>query len=311
MQKRFDWTFVLVLGTLVSALAVADEFVLKAVAAQTVPTRTPTPPPEEPSATPDDGGNGDPGPGPLPTSTDRPPASTATNTAVAIPATPEGGFLATSAPCDSDPTVQSLGSGTNVRSGPGTNYATIGQLLYLEVRPIIGRAEYAEWWQIVLSDGETAWVADAVVAVSGYIGDVPLVAAPALASGATPTPGTPWMPTPQPNCTPPPSATATPSGTPRGTSTPTETMAPTVTATAETVDESEEATATSVIPTPEGTATLAGNEDAAALSGQPTVTPAPLAADASAGGSIPWLPIAGISLILAASLLFVFRRFGS
>ena len=317
MHKRIDWTFLLILVALVSALVVGEEFVLKTVEAQTIPTRTPTPPPEEPSATPDDDGNGDPGPGPLPTSTDRPPAATATNTPVAIPATPEGGFLATATSCDPNPVLQSLASGTNVRSGPGLDYEPVGQLLYLEVRPIIGRAEFAPWWQIVLSDGEPGWVADEVVAVSGYIADVPLVAAPALASGATPTPGTAWMPTPQPNCTPPPSATTTPSTTPTGT----QTVAPTETGTATPAGEAgetgtseaerEEATATSVIPTLEGTATLQADEDALALPGQPTVTPAPLAADAGAGGSIPWLPIAGISLILAASLLFVFRRFGS
>lgn len=317
MHKRIDWTFLLILAALVSALVVGEKFVLKTVEAQTIPTRTPTPPPGEPSETPGDDGNGGSGPGPLPTSTDRPPAPTATNTPVAIPATPEGGFLATATSCDPNPVVQSLASGTNVRSGPGTDYEAIGQLLYLEVRPIIGRAEFTQWWQIVLSDGEPGWVADEVVAVSGYIDDVPLVAPPALASGATPTPGTAWRPTPQPNCTPSPSVTATPSATPTGT----ETVAPTETGTATPAEadgvtgaseeEREEATATSVIPTPEGTATLDGNEDALALPGQPTVTPAPLAADANAGGSIPWLPIAGISLILAASLLFVFRRFGS
>lgn len=172
---------------------------------QTVPTRTPTPLP--PTATQSGGGGGN-----NPTNTPSSHASpTATSTLlpVKIAPTPVGGFLPTAVPCSDNPTIQTLGA-TNVRSGPGLAYDVIGELVYLEVRYIVGRAESAEWWLIQFNNGQFGWVADEIVLVQGYTPIVPGVEAPPL-NGGTPTPGPAWNPTPIPFCTvtPAPTETAT------------------------------------------------------------------------------------------------------
>jgi hypothetical protein len=181
-------------------------------AAQTIPTRTSVPPPTVPPAatqpsggvpnstathTPPAGGE----PGPSPTSTLLP---------AAIAPTPVGGFLPTAVPCSSSPTIQTLGA-TNVRSGPGLEYEVVGQLVYLEVRYIVGRAESAKWWLIQFNNGQFGWVANDIVLVQGYTPIIPIVEAPPL-NGITPTPGAAWNPTPFPFCTvtPPPTNTSTP-----------------------------------------------------------------------------------------------------
>ncbi len=165
----------------------------------TVPTKTPTsPPPPPPTQDPGDGGGGN---NPSPT---QPPESTAVPTAiptaVVIAPTPEGGYLPTAEACSTNPTVtaQTL---TNVRAGPGTNYEAIGELVFLEVRPIVGRAGEINWWQISLRDGRIGWVSNAVVQYHGNISVVPVAEAPLL-NGVAPTPGTPWTPVLPAGCQP-------------------------------------------------------------------------------------------------------------
>ena len=171
---------------------------------QTIPTRTPTPVP--PTATQSGGGNNN------PTATHTPapnqPTPTSTLLPVNIAPTPVGGFLPTAVPCGNSPTIQTLGA-TNVRSGPGLEYEVIGELVYLEVRYIVGRAETAEWWLIQFNNGQFGWVANDIVLVQGYTPIVPIVEAPAL-NGSTPTPGAAWNPTPIPFCTVTPPPTDTP-----------------------------------------------------------------------------------------------------
>ncbi len=181
-------------------------------ALQTIPTRTSTPPP---TAT-----NAPSNPNPNPTNT--PDVPTATATATKIPATlgptPEGGYIATAVSCSNQPTLIATNP-TNIRSGPSTTYDLIGQLIFLEVRPIIGRAQNAEWWQISLAEGTMGWVADAVVTVNGYTDIVPVITTPAGDGPA-------WNPTPNPSCT----VTPTPLPTETATPTATETPLPTETA---------------------------------------------------------------------------------
>jgi hypothetical protein len=172
---------------------------------QTIPTRTPIPPP--PTATQSGGGT-------IPTATNTPPpqaSPTSTLLPVNIAPTPVGGFLPTAEPCSGNPTIETLGA-TNVRSGPGLEYDVIGQLVYLEVRYIVGRAETAEWWLIQFNNGQFGWVADEIVLVQGYTPIVPIVEAPPL-NGSTPTPGPAWSPTPIPFCTVTPVPTDTPTAT--------------------------------------------------------------------------------------------------
>lgn len=193
IQSKYFWSLFGLFFGLIIFLANPDlEPVAGFFANQTIPTRTPTPPPTATSSNPG-GGN--------PTVTPTPPRVTPTSTLlpVDIAPTPVGGFLPTAVPCSSKPTIQTRGA-TNVRSGPGINYSVVGELVFLEVRYIVGRAETAEWWLIQFNNGQLGWVADDVVLVQGYTPIVPLVEAPPLANG-TPTPGAVWNPTPIPFCT--------------------------------------------------------------------------------------------------------------
>ncbi len=175
---------------------------------QTIPTRTSTPGPTTPSSpvppTATQSGGGGENPTAVPTST-LIPSATATLPPTLV-FTPVSGFIPTAAPCSNQPTIQTQNP-TNIRSGPGSEYAIVTTLAFLEVRPIIGRAADAPWWWIQVSAGETGWVADEVVTVQGYIGSVPRVIAPER-NGHTPTPGAPWQPTLSPLCTVTPTTTA-------------------------------------------------------------------------------------------------------
>ena len=152
-----------------------------------------------PTDTPSGGGGGG---GTNPTETPIPGEPTAT---IAVPTdgppapTPPGGYLSTAEPCSLAPMVTSFTSNLNVRGGPGTDYPSVYQMIYFETRPIVGRYEFGDWWQIELFDGSTGWVKDSVVLVSGYTAAVPVVPAPEI-NGAQPTPGPAWQPTPDVAC---------------------------------------------------------------------------------------------------------------
>ncbi len=137
---------------------------------QTVPTRTPTPLPATATKRPG-GGN------PPPTDT---PVAEATATAAAtkiigtLAPTPIGGFLPTAVPDSDKPTMQALNQ-TNVRRGPGLEFEVIYQLVFLEVRPIVGQSNDGNWWTIVLPDNTFGWVAQEVVVASGSTDGVPIL----------------------------------------------------------------------------------------------------------------------------------------
>ncbi|MBK8901338.1 MAG: SH3 domain-containing protein [Anaerolineaceae bacterium] len=203
VRQRFLLT-VLSVSLILMAGAVFVPSVQGSSTRQTIPTRTPVPPP--PTATQSGGG------GSNPTATHTPPGAAATPTSTLLPVniapTPVGGFLPTAVPCSGNPTIQTRGA-TNVRSGPGLEYDVIGELVYLEVRYIVGRAQTAEWWLIQFNNGQFGWVSNDIVLVQGYTPIVPIVEAPPL-NGSTPTPGPLWNPTPFPSCT----VTPVPSDTP-------------------------------------------------------------------------------------------------
>ena len=278
------------------------------ILAQTIPSRTPTPPGGGVTATPDDGGS-DPGATALPTSTASSPQATATATRILNLATPLGGFLPTAQPCSLEPTITSLGSSVNVRSGPGLDYKIVGQLKLYEVRPIIGRAAYINWWQIILVDGTLGWVADSVVETNGYIEIVPIVDPPEREDGHTPTPGTPWAPTPFPECTPPatPSRTATPasSTTPR----PTSTAAGGPPALQPEIDNGPGAGELDEPATPTGLSTATAATGSGATPESPDgPTAEPLPGEGERSGGMSWIPIAAIGLMLAAAGVFALQR---
>lgn len=302
--------------------------------AQTIPTRTPTPSITPPPTATSEGGGG--GGTPVPTSTTGAGGNTATPIAtstddvvVTIAPTPEDGFYPTASACGSQPTLQAL-STTNVRNGPSLDYNVIGTLVFLEARPVVGRAQFTDWWQIRLFDGTVGWIANTVVTVQGYTGLVPIITAPPLPNGSTPTPGALWNPTPNPSCTPLPTATATltptPSVTPDPNSSPTNTatslpeavvgtatLAPAGNGGSEVaiLDESIEPTTTlpalptaiaenGVSPTAEGeTTTIAATPASVPTNGEPASDPA---------GSMAWVPFAGIGLVVVGVGVFVSRR---
>ena len=245
---------------------------------QTWPSRTPTPSSNPPTNTPSGGQptsgppGGEPGQG-----TEQPPGGdtgtpAAGVTPVAIAPTPIGGYLPTAESCGVPPSALALGA-VNVREGPGLDYDVISIMVYLEVRSVVGRAAEATWWVIELADASIGWVFDQAVVLSGYTGQVPIVPAPDI-DGDTPTPGSPWQPTPNPVCTPPPTPTEEP----------TSSATPIVRVT-EVVPSTE--TATVVVPT-------------ATETSQPTSTSTPVPTETPEPTGIPdtptFVPITGVSL---------------
>lgn len=65
-------------------------------------------------------------------------------------------------------------SAANVRSGPGTAYARVGQMRAGATYRITGRSEDGAWWQISY-DGKAAWVSGDLVTVGGNAGTVAIV----------------------------------------------------------------------------------------------------------------------------------------
>lgn len=265
----------------------------------TIPTRTPTP---------GAGPTNTPGNPPPPTNTpDNPPPPQPTATATAVPvntatSTPAAGVPAQI--CIDPPTI-TVRVETSVREGPGDDYPEIEVLAVGEVRPMLGRAQYAEWFYIQLDDeGNTGWVPDEDVDEQGDT-DVPVEPAPPI-NGETPTPGIPWNPTPQPGClTPTPTATSTQTAT----ATATATIAATATTTA-TATPTAEPIGSDATDGDNGNAS--GDESRAAVDETAAPTAEPLEVDQSGGGALSFLPFVGLALLAAAVfLVFYFRSRGT
>jgi hypothetical protein len=294
---------------------------------QTWPTRTPTSPSSPPTEPPTGGQptNEPPGDGTeTPPEVDGSATPDADLTPILLAPTPVGGYLPTAEPCGLPPTVLALAA-VNVREGPGLYYEVSNFLVYLEVRPIIGRAADAAWWLIVFPDDSEGWVFDQAVIVDGYTSNVPIVPAPPI-DGSTPTPGSPWQPTPNPICTPLPTSTHTPTAeatavgtraaavppgntstsepsTPTGTFTPTEsapadTPAPEPTRTAESTSMSDSAETISDVSQSEATPS-----EIEESSEEDTI---PVGDENTSGVS--WLLVGGVVLIAAAVVIWLIRK---
>lgn len=291
----------------------------------TIPTRTPTPGAGQPTAVPT---SSNPNPTQAPQNTAVPTAlPTATDVPVTIAPTPVGGIMPTAEPCSDVPTILAINS-TFVRSGPGTDYETVAQLVYQEVRPIFGRAADAQWWFIQLADGRTGWVADQVVIVAGNAGYVPVVAAPLL-NGAAPTAGPLWNPTPNPQC--PVTPTPTPTNTPLPTTESVQAVVPEATAgssggganknvqvvdsasgvaAAKAEDESADTAVSDTAVQPTITPIVLAENAAAPAASDPLPTAAPLAAPQTAESSsnAPLLLFGGITLVLIVIGVVIAKR---
>jgi len=103
-------------------------------------------------------------------------------------------------PCGLPPTFTTQEAVT-VYAGPGTAYPLTGLIGEDEVRPIVGRAAFLNWWLLQLDgNGRAGWISDDLGAVHGFIEQVPIINAPDL-GGAAPTPGSSlWQPTPPAVC---------------------------------------------------------------------------------------------------------------
>ncbi len=291
-----------------------------AVLAQTVPTRTPTPGSggggggTAPVNPPPGGGGG----GSSEPNTPIPPTAVPTNTPIppTIPPTPVDGELLPTA-CGDPLFVASRGP-VNVRQGPGTNYALLGQLVFLEGRPIIGRAENAAWWLVLLADEREGWVANNTGTVYGYGTAAPLATPPPI-NGATPTPGPLFQPTPNTGCAVSPTPPASPTVA-RQTATATITRPATALEMTKSATDADASAAPKPDSLAEGetglqmtprTGTVA--EDSSAVSADPTATPPQsptlIADDSTAvdtaptdsnnsGGGVNWFLLGGVGLIL-------------
>lgn len=187
---------------------------------QTVPTRTPVPQPTSSGGGGGGGGGNNGGSGGGGGGGSQSPSNTATPVLPTLTPTLEPLNFALE-PCGSLIFAADLGR-VNVRSGPGTDYEEIREIPFAETVAVVGRAEFAEWWEIEFDDGEQGWVADSTGTVFGNNGRARLIDAPPLENGNTPTPGPRWQPTAVPQCptlTPsptllPPTSTPRPSATP-------------------------------------------------------------------------------------------------
>ena len=63
----------------------------------------------------------------------------------------------------------------NVRSGPGTNYATLGQLQQGQTCPIIGRDSSNAWWQVQCPGVDNGWVFAQLVDLAGNTAGIGVV----------------------------------------------------------------------------------------------------------------------------------------
>lgn len=134
------------------------------------PTPTKTPVPVEVVNQPVDTPTVAPTAAPVVVPTNTPAPIAATNTPVP-PATDTPVPLPTSTPTPDLPVVASE---ANLRSGPGTDYDVVGQAAAGQALDLVGRNAAGDWYQ--LANG--AWIA--AFLVTGTVGDVAVVAAPAL-----------------------------------------------------------------------------------------------------------------------------------
>jgi hypothetical protein len=103
-----------------------------------------------------------------------PPADTSTPTPIATP-TPAQPI---------EPLLTAAGD-TNLRAGPGTEFAVVGLLQEGESLPITGRNAAGTWWQITTTQGSQGWIIANRVRATGPLDQVAVVAAPTVAPTAT------------------------------------------------------------------------------------------------------------------------------
>ena len=129
-----------------------------------------------------------------PESTATPTEPLPTNTPTSLPPTETPVPTPTEAPPTEIPPTEVLepvilagDSNINLRSGPGTDYETVGILGSGGSLKIVGRNADSSWWQVSASEG-LAWVAASVVTANNVDDSIPVVEAPPAPIQSTSTP---------------------------------------------------------------------------------------------------------------------------
>lgn len=127
----------------------------------------------------------------------------------AAPAAPPSPTVAPPSPTPAPPsptpekasfTVSSPGV-SNVRSGPGTNYARIGEVRQGQTYEITGKSPTGAWWQFTFN-GQPGWISGELVSANAAARDVPVATNIPLPPTAAPAPPPAPAPT-QPPAPPP------------------------------------------------------------------------------------------------------------
>lgn len=145
----------------------------------------------------------------LPTPTLVPSTVTPTATSVPPTATPtlEPTATATFTPVPV-PRVIAESQQVNVRQGPSTAYAVVGQMAQADSAIVLGRNEAGSWWQVILEDGTEGWVVASLVGTDGPMDAVEIAQnvapPPQPAPVATSAPPAAPAPAPAATATPPP-----------------------------------------------------------------------------------------------------------
>lgn len=151
--------------------------------------------------------------GPQPTSTPQPKAQPA--------GAPAAAPTHTSPPAlDAAPMVEVLAAGLNLRSGPGTGYAILGNAALGQRLPVLGQWGGCAWLQVQLADGRTVWTSGGatysrlnvpcsrLAAVAAPTLAAPTLAAPTLAASTVAAAAPAAAATPRAQATPVPAAAA-------------------------------------------------------------------------------------------------------
>jgi hypothetical protein len=131
----------------------------------------------------------------------------AAGTQIALAKTPSATATTAASPTDTPPPTATAITdpfltadvNSNVRSGPGTVYDILGNLLQGQSADIVGRNLNSTWWVIAFAPapGGQGWISDTIVTVFGDTSNVPVVVAPPT---PTPSPTGDWHGTWVTNC---------------------------------------------------------------------------------------------------------------
>lgn len=93
------------------------------------------------------------------------------------------------------PRVEVAVAGANIRSGPGTNYSVVAQAKRGDSFAILGVNAAKSWYQIVLADSQSGWIAGSIVTINGALDGLSVVEGETTPTTVLPVEGTTNTPT--------------------------------------------------------------------------------------------------------------------